>query len=122
MVHEFKYQKKHSLEKRKAESSSILSSYPDRIPVIVEKNTNSKLVDTIDKNKFLVPNDITVGQFQYIIRKRIKLNQNEALFIFTENSELIATSNLMNETYKRYKSEDGFLYFSYNEESTFGNL
>ena len=33
--------------------------YNDRIPVICEKNDKSD-IDTIDKKKYLVPNDLTV--------------------------------------------------------------
>ena len=33
--------------------------YSDRIPVICEKNDKSD-IDTIDKKKYLVPNDLTV--------------------------------------------------------------
>ena len=36
----------------------------------------------IDKKKYLVPGDLTVGQFVYVIRKRIKLEHEKTLFIF----------------------------------------
>lgn len=36
----------------------------------------------IDKKKYLVPADLTVGQFVYVIRKRIKLSPEKAIFIF----------------------------------------
>ena len=53
--------------------------------VIVEKATNSTIPD-IDKKKYLVPSDLTVGQFVYVIRKRIKLQAVKAIFIFVNNS------------------------------------
>jgi GABA(A) receptor-associated protein len=34
-------------------------------------------IATIDKKKYLVPADLTVGQFVYVIRKRIKLRQRK---------------------------------------------
>jgi GABA(A) receptor-associated protein len=34
----------------------------------------------------LVPADLTVGQFHYVIRKRIKLAPEKALFLFCSNS------------------------------------
>lgn len=40
----------HPLEARKAESDKIREKYPDRIPVICEKSTTSKLPN-IDKTK-----------------------------------------------------------------------
>ena len=71
-------------EKRKSEASRIRDKYPDRIPVIVEKADKSDIVD-IDKKKYLVPADLTVGQFVYVIRKRIKLSPEKAIFIFVNN-------------------------------------
>jgi GABA(A) receptor-associated protein len=60
------------LEDRLAESDRIRAKYPDRVPCIVEKAEKSDIA-AIDKKKFLVPSDLTVGQFVYVIRKRIKL-------------------------------------------------
>jgi GABA(A) receptor-associated protein len=41
--------------------------------VIVERAPKSDIAE-IDKKKYLVPMDLTVGQFVYVIRKRIKLS------------------------------------------------
>jgi GABA(A) receptor-associated protein len=75
---------KETLEKRKAESERIRSKYPDRIPVICEKAEKSNIPD-IDKKKYLVPSDLTVGQFVYVIRRRIKVDPNTNIFIFVNN-------------------------------------
>ena len=45
------------------------AKHPDRIPVIVEKRPRDATLPLIDKKKFLVPADLTVGQFVYVIRK-----------------------------------------------------
>ena len=104
-------------EKRLAESTRIMSKFPDRIPIIVERgNTN---IQDIDKNKYLVPKDLTVGQFMYVLRKRIKLNSEEAFYIFI-NDTLPATSQLLSIEYNNNKDKDGFLYVTYAGESTFG--
>ena len=73
-----------SPEKRQAEALRIREKYPDRIPVIVEKAGRSDIPD-IDKKKYLVPGDLTAGQFVYVIRKRIKLSPEKAIFIFVNN-------------------------------------
>ncbi|GLC45245.1 Autophagy- protein 8d [Pleodorina starrii] len=78
------FKQEHSLDKRKAEAARIKEKYPDRIPVIVEKAERSDIPD-IDKKKYLVPSDLTVGQFVYVIRKRIKLSPEKAIFIFVKN-------------------------------------
>jgi GABA(A) receptor-associated protein len=46
-------------------------------------------IATIDKKKYLVPADLTVGQFVYVIRKRIKLSPEKAIFIFVDESYLL---------------------------------
>ncbi len=112
------YKKEHDIETRKAESQKIRTKYPDRVPIIVEKVANSDITE-IDKKKYLVPADLTMGQFQYVIRKRIKLDQTKALFIFINNI-LPPTSSLVSQIYDEKKDEDGFLYVTYSSENTFG--
>jgi len=106
------------LERRKAEAKEMHDKYPDRIPVVVEKAKNSDIPD-IEEKKYMVPSDSTVGQFVYLIRKRIKLSQEKAMFIFV-NNVLPSTTALMCTVYDEHKDEDGFLYFTYTGEKTFG--
>jgi|LauGreDrversion4_2_1035121.scaffolds.fasta_scaffold141343_1 GABA(A) receptor-associated protein len=59
-------------EKRCSESRRILSKYPDRVPVIVERNARAKnSLPEIEKKKFLVPGTMLCGEFKYIIHKHI---------------------------------------------------
>jgi GABA(A) receptor-associated protein len=116
----FNYVKTHNFEERKSESDKIIAKYPDKIPVIVERSGGCSNVSEIDKNKFLVPGDLTVGQFVFIIRKRIKLNQEQALFIFI-NNQLPPNSSLISSIYRAHKSDCGFLFIHYSGESTFGH-
>lgn len=112
------YIKEYPFEKRLKESTRIRDKYPDRIPIIVEKACKSNIPD-IDKSKYLVPNDLTVGQFVYVIRKRIKINQEQAIFVFINNI-LPPTAALISEMYELHKNSDGFLYVIYSGENTFG--
>ncbi|KAD4386028.1 hypothetical protein E3N88_26197 [Mikania micrantha] len=86
--------------------------------VIVEKAERSDIPD-IDKKKYLVPADLTVGQFVYVVRKRIKLSAEKAIFIFVKNI-LPPTAAMMSAIYEENKDEDGFLYMTYSGENTFG--
>lgn len=108
------------LDKRKAEASRILQKFNDRIPVICEKVEKSDIAE-IDKRKYLVPSDLTVGQFVYVIRKRIKLPSEKAIFIFV-NDILPPTAALLSTVYDEHKDEDGFLYVLYSGENTFGDI
>jgi GABA(A) receptor-associated protein len=96
-----------------------MERYPDRIPVICEKAQSSKIED-IDKNKFLVPNDLLVHHFNYIIRKRIKLRENDSLYLFVNGKYLLKGDSLLKKVYEQRKDPDGFLYVIFTNETTLG--
>lgn len=53
---------------------------------------------------------MTVGQFVYVIRKRIKLSPEKAIFIFVDEV-LPPTAALMSSIYEEHKDEDGYVYY-----------
>jgi len=73
----------------------------------------------IDKKKYLVPSDLTCGQFVYVIRKRLKLPAEKAIFLFV-NGSIPPTAAMLNTVYEQHKDKDGFLYISYSDENVFG--
>lgn len=113
------FRQKHKIEDRQQESSRVLKKYPQRIPVICEKDAKCKL-QQIDKVKYLVPFDMSIGEFTYVIRKRIKLRAEDAIFLLINNKIYPSTSSSLSELYSRYKDDDGFLYITYRDENTFG--
>lgn len=115
------HKEEHKLESRKASSAAIRLKHPDRIPVIVEKRARDQSLPEIDKKKFLVPADLTIGQFVYVLRKRIKLAPEQAIFIFVSSGTLPPSVAALQSVYDKYKDEDGFLYMTYSGENTFGN-
>ena len=94
--------------------------------------------------RYLVPADLSVGQFVYVVRKRIKLGAEKAIFVFVKNTlpptgesgffsfeylvhvlsfgnvSRVGTAALMSAIYEENKDEDGFLYMTYSGENTFG--
>ena len=116
----FNFKALHSLQERYEESSRILKKYPERIPIICERSTSSTSdCPEIDKNKFLVNIDLTVGQFIYVIRRRIVIPQDKALFILV-NGFIPCSSQYLSDIYSYHKDMDGFLYITYSYENTFG--
>ncbi|VDP85807.1 unnamed protein product [Echinostoma caproni] len=73
----------------------------------------------MDKNKYLVPSDLTVGQFYFLIRRRIQLRAEEALFFFVDDT-IPPTSVTMGALFDEHHDTDGFLYIAYSDESVYG--
>lgn len=64
----------------------------------MERAPQAKIGD-VDKKKYLVPSDLTVGQFYFLIRKRIHLRPEDALFFFVNNA-IPPTSATMGSLYQ----------------------
>ncbi|OII74939.1 uncharacterized protein cubi_03070 [Cryptosporidium ubiquitum] len=118
-------------DKRAAEALSIRAKYPNRIPVICERSSRSDLPE-IEKKKFLVPMNMLVGEFKYIIHKHITQSSNtqnsgikipvpyeKTIYLFVNNT-IPKAGSLMQEVYEQYVSDDGFLYVEYSSENAFG--
>ena len=118
---ENKFINRYSFFERTGETSRIMKRYPDRFPVICEKNIYDVTCPDIDKHKYLVPYNITVGQFMYVIRKQIQLPSSDTLFMFVGSERTILSPNTeMSEAYYRFRNIDGFLYIMYSKENAFG--
>ena len=114
------FKNQYSFEERFSEANRVINKYPDRIPIICQRSKNaSRDCPNIDKIKYLVPRDLTIGQFLYVIRKRLKLPSEKALFIFINNS-IPPTTQMVGSIYNLHKDKDLFLYLYYSFENTFG--
>ena len=116
----FQFKTEYTLEERKNMSKSILSKYPNRIPIICEKEPNSEL-PSLKKTRYLVENNIGINQFQYRIRKKLNIIQDSALFICTSKGKLLIGDTNIMEVYNINKDkEDNFLYLYYVSEKVWG--
>ena len=97
-----------------------MAKYPGRIPIICERDPRSKDVPDIDRKKYLVPDDLSIANFMYVIRKRLKLSPDKSIYLFVNDLVMPATSQLLSLMYSENCDEDGFLYIKYAGESTFG--
>ena len=109
------------LQERKEEANKIIEKYPNRIPCIVERAASSRHnIALIDKKKYLVPDEMTYGQFMFIVRKRLKLEAEQAIFLYANNI-LPPTTSTMSQVYEEHKDESGFLMITYAAESSYGS-
>lgn len=115
----YQFKMLHSFEKRKAESDRLREKYSDKIPVVVERSDACNLPE-IDKQKYLLQKDVTVGQFMFLIRKQIKINENESIFLLINNNTVPSTGSTMEEIYAKHADKDGFLYITYSAQQAFG--
>ena len=107
------FKKEHTFEEMKTGSCEIRKRHPGRVPIIIEVEEawyRSEL-PPLDKNKYLVPYDLTMGQFIYVIRKRMKLDSTKALFIMIDGI-LPPTSDTIGHLDAAYCDETGYLFCS----------
>jgi GABA(A) receptor-associated protein len=114
------YKTQLSLNERKVECARVLKKYPDRIPVVCERSPKSSAsLPYSAKIKYLIPRDLTLAQFIYIIRKQINMSAEQAIFMVI-NGKIMTCASMMSALYEKYHDPDGFLYITYTGENTFG--
>ncbi len=101
------FKKTYDHQSRLEECQRIKMKCPDRVPVIVEAKPDLPI---LNKKKYLVPRDLTVGEFLYTLRKTIKLSPEQALFLFFNEQVLSPSSEEMGSVYESNKDSDEFLY------------
>jgi len=109
------------LDQRKKESLSVRTKYPDRFPVICYAlQRGGSPPPALDKHKYLVPGDLSMGQLIFVIRKRMKVPSTQALFFFVDGI-IPKNTDTISSVYTKYRDPDGFLYVTYSCENTFGS-
>lgn len=114
------YKSKFTEEERLQESTRIRTKYSDKLPIIVEPAHNCDL--KIPKSKYLVPatGGFTMGEFIYVVRQKLELAPEVAIYLFVGGNCLASSSMMMSDVFEKYVDKDGFLYVTYSFESTFG--
>ena len=76
-------------------------------------------MEDLNRTKFLIPMDFTIGQFMYVIRKRLHMASEKGIFLFVAGT-IQSVNAILSNLYDRYKDDDGFLYINYSDENVFG--
>lgn len=106
-------------EKRVEGSAKIRAKYPDRVACIVEAARKDDPV--LEQRKFLVPSDSTVAKFIFQIRKQMKLDDHENVFVFVgENQQQPIGTALMIDVYQHNKCVSRTISFSISKILTLG--
>ena len=115
------YKTKNTLEERKKMFLELQAEHKNRIPVIVEFYKKDKKYFKVSNNerffKFLMDKYITISQFIFLLRRKIKAEEDNDIFLLCK-SILLPMEITIERVYNKYKDEDGFLYLEY----TFGHF
>jgi GABA(A) receptor-associated protein len=100
---------------------NLLNKYPDRIPIVLSSKTYLK----DNPLKFIVPYEQTIAQFMVLLRTKIQLKPEEAIFFFVKDTEtgqdiMVQTSSTIEYLYTQYKDKDLLLNLFFEKESVFG--
>lgn len=90
------------------------------LQIIVERYSKEMDLPQLEKRKFLVPQEFTMSQFISIIRSRMRIGPNKAIFFLVNNRSLVSLSKSLAEIYAENRSDDGFLYINYASQEVFG--
>jgi GABA(A) receptor-associated protein len=111
------FRERFTAEQRAAECARA-SKREGYIPTIVEPHGTS--APLLEKEKYLLPADLTSAQLIYVVRKRLRMRQSEALFLFCSGTMIHGATSVRDLHFRFACQEDGFLYVRYSIESAFG--
>ena len=117
---DFEFKMKNSPEKRIEQFEKIKKEYQNKVPIIIERSQNCSINKFI-KTKYILSDDITMSEFIKIIREKLELEPERALFFLANGKYTVSGSEDLAQVYDKYKdSEDSFLYLTYSEEIVYG--
>lgn len=90
---------------------------PDRVPCIASPKDDH--TPKMNNQKLLLPDDLTCQQLIQVIRSRIRMKPNEAVFVFCENRVLSGCTTVRDLLHTQ-SEQGGILYVVYSLENTFG--
>ena len=117
---EFQYKINNSLDNRKSQYRKVIENHPDSVPVILERAKGCTINKTI-KTKYILSKELTIAEFVKIIREKLELNPDRALFFLVNGKHSLTMTEELGHAYEKYKDKnDGFLYMTYSEEMVYG--
>nr|XP_023018685.1 microtubule-associated proteins 1A/1B light chain 3C-like [Leptinotarsa decemlineata] len=108
------------LEVRREEVMTLRNRFPTKLPVIVQRFSKEHHLPHINKQKFLVPKELTMSQFMILIRNRVRVHSHQALYLMVNENVMVSLSLTMAEVYSNHANPDGYLYVTYASQEVFG--
>ena len=110
---QFKFKKNLSTERIQT-YKLLVKKYPDKIPVICEKDPDCDDLEEVNKTKYIVNKDWNINQILFLLKEETNFSSEICLKI---NDEIIDESEITENVYEKYKDkEDNFLYCFYSKK------
>ena len=110
---QFKFKKNLSTERIQT-YKLLTKKYPDKIPVICEKDPDCDDLEEVNKTKYIVNKDWNINQILFLLKEETNFSSEICLKI---NDEIIDESEISENVYEKYKDkEDNFLYCFYSKK------
>jgi len=77
-------------------------------------------VPLLEHCKYLVPAHITFADIMQIIRRRLELHRDQAIYLLVNEKSMVSMSLTVGQVYEAEKEKDGFLYIVYASQQAFG--
>lgn len=110
-------------KKRVGEVEMAREKYPNKIPILCQFDISKSSIQlkSIPKLKCLVDNSMNLTDLLSAYRKKIVLNESQALFVMDYvNKQTLPHALNIELIYNQYKDKDGFLKLIIVPENTFG--
>ena len=108
-----------SLEERQQAFQKLMSDFPGKIPIIIDRHPDFPNLQNIEKHKFLIDKNMSLSSFKNFFAEKYFKSSNSIICIkfYVINIEITEEMSL-SELYEKYKEEDGFLYLKYSYDNT----
>ncbi|CAK9297167.1 unnamed protein product [Gordionus sp. m RMFG-2023] len=115
------YKEKTPFAMRQMEALEVKKSHPGKIPVIIERHKNEKILPILNKYKFLIPQELTISHLLGILRNRISINSMQTIYLLiADGKSMCNLSCPIVDVYQNFRDPDGFLYMKYASQEFYG--
>jgi len=99
------------------EIAKVQAKFPTRVIVLV--NAHRELDPPLQKYKFLVPPELAFCSLAALVRKRMELHPQDALYFFSGN-KMLPMHHTMRQIRRDHADRSGVVRIVYSSENTFG--